>query len=80
MSLYDFQGRAPGPVVVARRIRPGVGFTFFGGGSLSYLILQLSLEVGWSRALDPELPLVPQGTAFPSNKAYFGSLGLRVTF
>ena len=55
-------------------------FTFFGGGSLTYLILQLSLEVGWSRALDPELPLVPQGTAFPSNKAYFGSLGLRVTF
>ena len=54
--------------------------TFFGGGSVTYLILQLSVEMGWSRALDPELPLVPEGANFPSNKAYFGSLGARVTF
>jgi hypothetical protein len=54
--------------------------TFFGGGSVTYLILQLSVELGWSRALDPELPLVPEGANFPANKAYFGSLGARVTF
>lgn len=53
---------------------------FFAGGSMTFLIIQLSGELGWSQALDAPLPIEPGGTDFPSARAYFGSLALRVTF
>lgn len=53
---------------------------FFGGASMTYLILQVSGEAGWSRALDAELPLLPGGDAYPSSGAYFASIAFRLTF
>jgi len=53
---------------------------FFGGASMTYLVLQVSGEAGWSRALDAELPLVPGGDAHPSSGAYFASIAFRLTF
>jgi hypothetical protein len=53
---------------------------FFGGASMTFLILQVSGEAGWSRALDAELPLVPEGKARPSSGAYFASAAFRITF
>jgi len=53
---------------------------FFGGASMTFLILQVSGEAGWSRALDRELPNEPEGDRFPSSSVYFGSLAIRVTF
>jgi hypothetical protein len=53
---------------------------FFGGASMTFLILQVSGEAGWSRALDQELPRSPGGSAFPSKDVYFASVAVRVTF
>jgi len=54
-------------------------FVVFGGGSMTFVILQVSVEAGWSRSLDPELPREPLGSSFPSLKAYFGSVAFRIT-
>jgi hypothetical protein len=59
---------------------PSERAVFFAGGSMTYLIIQFSGEVGWSQAFDAPLPIEPGGTSFPSAKAYFGSLALRMTF
>ena len=53
---------------------------FFGGASRTFLILQISGEVGWSRALDRELPREPGTDRFPSSTAYFASVAARLTF
>ncbi|MGW8267275.1 MAG: hypothetical protein ACWGSQ_12990 [Longimicrobiales bacterium] len=53
---------------------------FFGGASMTFLILQVSAEAGWSKGLDRGLPTRPQGDEFPSSSVYFASLGIRVTF
>jgi len=53
---------------------------YFAGGSMTFLILQFSGEVGWSEARNPKLPIVFGGTKLPSARAYFASLALRVTF
>ena len=53
---------------------------FFGGASMTFLILQVSGEAGWSKDLDPELPAEPSGDRFPSSNAYFASIAFRVTF
>jgi len=53
---------------------------YFAGGSMTFLIAQISGEVGWSEPRDPPLPIDPGGTDFPSARAFFGSLALRVTF
>jgi len=53
---------------------------YFAGGSMTFLIVQLSGEVGWSESRDAALPIDPGGTEFPSARAYFGSLAFRVTF
>jgi hypothetical protein len=49
---------------------------FFGGWSKTFLIMQISAEVGWARGFDDETPLV----VFDSGAAsWFGSLALRLT-
>ena len=53
---------------------------YFAGGSLTFLIVQLSGEFGFSDARDQPLPLEPGGGAFPSGKGYFASLAFRLTF
>jgi hypothetical protein len=53
---------------------------FFAGGSMTYLIVQISGEMGLSQALDAPLPVEPGGSSFPSARAYFGSLAVRITF
>ncbi len=52
----------------------------FAGGSMTFLILQVSAEGGWSRARTPPLPTTPGGDAFPDHGAYFGSVAYRLTF
>jgi hypothetical protein len=59
---------------------PSERAVFFAGGSMTFLIIQLSGEVGWSQAMNAPLPIEPGGTDYPSAKAYFGSLALRMTF
>lgn len=53
---------------------------FFAGGSLTFIILQISGEAGWSKALDQELATEPQGNQFLSPNAYFASIAFRLTF
>ena len=53
---------------------------YFGGASMTFLIAQISTEIGWSEPVDQELPIDPSGGEFPSNGAYFASLALRLTF
>ncbi len=70
-----------GPEAVASR--DGLSsdrLTYFAGLSRTFLILQLSAEVGMSESLDPDLPVDPGGNDFPSARAVYGSLGLRLTF
>jgi len=55
-------------------------FSYFAGASRTFLILQVSGEVGWSESLDSPLPVNPLGNKYPSARALFGSLALRVTF
>ncbi len=54
--------------------------TFFAGASRTFLIVQLSGAAGFSRSLDPELPVDPGGNEYPSARAFYGSVSLRVTF
>jgi len=53
---------------------------FFLGGSMTYLILQLSGEVGWAQGFEPDLPGRPGGDFDPDTRSLFGSLALRITF
>lgn len=68
------EGRASSSDLSSRRAM------FFGGASMTFLILQVSGEAGWSRALDHELPTEPEGDRVSSSSVYFGSLAIRVTF
>jgi len=54
-------------------------FVFFAGGSMTFVVLQISAEAGWSRALDQELPREPSGNSFPDLKSYFGSVAFRIS-
>lgn len=51
---------------------------YFGGASLTFLIVQASLEVGWADAVDS----VPgrSGGFDTGTNSYFGTLGFRLTF
>ncbi len=53
---------------------------YFAGGSLTFLVAQVSAEAGWSQARDPELPEEPGGSKYPPSGAYFAALSVRVTF
>jgi hypothetical protein len=68
------EGDASASDLVSKRM------VFFGGVSRTFLILQISGEVGWSRALDPDLPREPGTDSFPSSRAYFASIAARLTF
>ena len=68
------EGTASASDLVSKRI------VFFGGASRTFLILQISGEAGWSRALDRELPREPGTDSFPSSSAYFASIAARLTF
>lgn len=67
-------GSASASDLVSKRV------VYFGGVSRTFLVLQLSGEAGWSRSLDPGLPREPGSDKFPSNRAYFASVALRLTF
>ena len=53
---------------------------FFLGGSLTYVILQISAEGGWAQGFGTELPDRVAGDFDPHAPSWFGSLALRVTF
>lgn len=74
VSPTGFETRVSGQELDSDRV------LFFAGASMTYLILQISGEVGWSQAKDAPLPIEPGGSSFPSARAYFGSLAVRVTF
>ncbi len=63
----------PGEVSLDRAV-------FFVGGSKTFVVLHLAGEMGFSQSVDPELPVNPGGNHHPRNRAYFGSMSLRVTF
>ncbi len=54
-------------------------FVVFGGASLTFLVLQVSGEVGWADA--PPIPALSRiGGAFdPGSRSFFGSLAFRLT-
>lgn len=53
---------------------------YFFGGSMNFLALQLSAEVGWADGFDPNLPASFAGEFDPSSRSEFGSLAFRLTF
>jgi hypothetical protein len=53
---------------------------YFLGGSMTFLILQVSAEAGWARARTPPLPTTPAGGKYPDFASGFGSVAVRVTF
>jgi hypothetical protein len=55
-------------------------FSCFLGASRTFLILQLSGEAGWSQSVDAPLPVDPGGDDYPSARAFYGAVALRITF
>ncbi|MFH1764365.1 MAG: hypothetical protein ABIF09_09250 [Gemmatimonadota bacterium] len=53
---------------------------YFFGGSMNFLALQVSAEVGWTEGFDPDLPTSFPGGFDPSSGSEFGSLAFRLTF
>jgi hypothetical protein len=53
---------------------------FFLGGSMTFLVLQLSGEVGWAEGFRESYPPGESGRFDAGSKGYFASAGLRVTF
>ncbi len=53
---------------------------YFFGGSMTFLALQLSAEVGWADGFDPHLPASFAGGFDPSSGSEFGALAFRLTF
>lgn len=51
---------------------------FFGGASLTFLVLQVSAEVGWAGGFD-EIPGRPTGYD-PTAGSWFGGIGARLTY
>jgi hypothetical protein len=74
VSPTGFESEAKAPELPSDRM------VFFAGASMTFLIIQLSGEVGWSEARDAPLAVDPGGTEFPSAQAYFGSVAFRITF
>lgn len=54
-------------------------FSYFGGATLTFLILQASAEVGWAEGLDA-VPGRASGGYDPTGGRLFGGLSLRITF
>jgi hypothetical protein len=55
-------------------------FLFFLGGSMTFLTLQVSAEVGWAEGFNPGLPDSPGAGFEPSSGSEFGALAFRLTF
>ena len=55
-------------------------FLFFFGGSMTFLTLQISAEIGWADGFDSTLPLSVEGGFDPSSGSEFGALAFRLTF
>jgi hypothetical protein len=53
---------------------------YFLGGSMTFLIAQISGEIGFSDPRSQALALEPDGGRRPSGRVIFGSLGFRLTF
>ncbi|MFC1575753.1 hypothetical protein ACFL5A_03820 [Gemmatimonadota bacterium] len=53
---------------------------YFLGASRTFLVLQLSGEVGWAPGFEPYLPDRTGGSFDPSQRQFFGSVSLRMTF
>jgi hypothetical protein len=53
---------------------------YFLGGSVTYVILQMSLEGGWAQGFGTQLPDRVVGDFDPSAASWFGSFAVRVTF
>jgi hypothetical protein len=53
---------------------------YFLGGSVTYVILQMSLEGGWAQGFGTQLPDRVVGDFDPSAASWFGSFAARVTF
>ncbi len=53
---------------------------YFLGGSMTFLIAQVSGEIGLSDPRNQALTSEPDGRCFPSGRVVFGSLAFRVTF
>jgi len=53
---------------------------FFLGGSMTFLTLQVSTEVGWADGFTPDLPTSFLGGFDPSSRSIFGALAFRLTF
>lgn len=53
---------------------------FFLGGSMTFLVLQLSGEVGWAEGFRESYPPGETGRFDPRSKGYYASAGLRATF
>lgn len=55
-------------------------YLFFIGGSMTFLILQISVEIGWADGFDPTLPASVEEGFDPSSRSEFGALAFRLTF
>jgi hypothetical protein len=83
---YESDGSftVPGSGTVPGETIPVSGFAtdrtmVFGQATLTYLVLQLSLELGWARGVDP-LSTPYQGDYDPEAGSGFGALSARLTF
>ncbi len=55
-------------------------FLYFVSGTLTYVVLQASAELGWAQGFSSELPPGSAGGFDPSRGSTFGSLAFRLTF
>jgi len=53
---------------------------YFFGGSMTFLALQVSVEVGWAEGFTPTLPVLSEDGFDPSSRSEFGALTFRLTF
>ncbi len=73
VSPSGFELSASGTDLASERV------IYFAGSSLTFLILQVSAEGGWSRAVDSPLPRTAGGGGEADLGAWFASLALRLT-
>jgi hypothetical protein len=52
---------------------------YFFGGSMTFVILQVSAEVGWSEGFSQAYPTGEEGRFDPSSRSLFASLALRLS-
>lgn len=85
-----YEGDAKIQVVRGSGDDPGAGtavgrlssdrFLCFLGGTLTYLVLQASMELGWGQGPAGDLPAGVTTEATESSGSYFGSVSFRLTF